>query len=746
MSSSPNASRGHDPSETNLSSRSDEISRDTIPSSSKASASSSSSNTTVSKVKLRRKEIDHDQINNHQEPSSPYYKGLLYQPISINTEYNSQNYHHQSGGLNNCNSRVPTTTVTSSEPSPYYKGLLTNSSLGIHGGGQDHLQAQHDYDLRIHEVEGAYEHECSPYFRGLLTDSSLAMAIWKLDGGGGGGGWWGPGSPMPISFSSFTFNNLCSGGNDENSNDDIITVPIDMERKRTLPLSPPAPIPLPAPSLPLPPPLPPPPLSMFLSKGMSTALSMELKVEEDGKPLGGRESEETTEEKAVDIENNKELKAMNESGLLNEEVIKKKKSLREIVSNNISEQTESANNKGVPNQEIEEEEEGSLKEYVWADKYQPKALQEFICHKHIVSQLLTMIKEGCVCEHFIFEGPPGVGKRTMIRALLREVFGHDEVKVIEEYRTFVLKGEVIGSIQVPIIKSAHHVEVNLSQTKGYKEQVVADLLKETYDKIINISMPCEPKNCHAIIIYEAEKLSSQSLLYIKWMLERYNNGCNKVFFCCADESKLQIVKPICKTFRLAPPPTQEIVEVLKYIGKEEGKDLSSEFLTKVVEKSKNNLRQTIRSLEATCLNKDSIKDDELILTGWEDDISNIAKTILKEQSSKQLYTIHVKLQSLMIHKVSPDFVYKYLISELKSLVDESLKPGLEKLKKVHNQNGIKMRRGKHSGHGHNKERESDETNNETPKTKGCSYSEVEEFIAKFMNWYKSSAAKSDNCN
>ncbi|KAI9104335.1 hypothetical protein K1719_022907 [Acacia pycnantha] len=87
------------------------------------------------------------------------------------------------------------------------------------------------------------------------------------------------------------------------------------------------------------------------------------------------------------------------------------------------------------------------------------------------------------------------------------------------------------------------------------------------------------------------------------MLERYNHGCNKVFFCYADESKLQIVKLLSKTFRLSPPLTQEIVEVLKYIGREEGKDLSLEFLTEVVEKSKNNLRQAIRSLEATCLNK-----------------------------------------------------------------------------------------------------------------------------------------------
>lgn len=33
------------------------------------------------------------------------------------------------------------------------------------------------------------------------------------------------------------------------------------------------------------------------------------------------------------------------------------------------------------------------------------------------------------CGHFIFEGNPGVGKRTMIWALLREAFGKDKVQV-----------------------------------------------------------------------------------------------------------------------------------------------------------------------------------------------------------------------------------------------------------------------------------------------------------------------------
>lgn len=33
------------------------------------------------------------------------------------------------------------------------------------------------------------------------------------------------------------------------------------------------------------------------------------------------------------------------------------------------------------------------------------------------------------CDHVIFEGPPGVGKRTMIWAMLREAYGPDKGQV-----------------------------------------------------------------------------------------------------------------------------------------------------------------------------------------------------------------------------------------------------------------------------------------------------------------------------
>ncbi|BAT77442.1 Replication factor C subunit 3 [Vigna angularis] len=383
----------------------------------------------------------------------------------------------------------------------------------------------------------------------------------------------------------------------------------------------------------------------------------------------------------------------------------------------------------------------SESDYTWAAKYQPMALEEFICNKDIASQLKTMVEGGCGCSHFIFEGPPSVGKRSMIRAMLGEVFGSDRVQVEEEYKNFILKGEMIDSVQVRVKKSLHHVEVNLSETNGYEKHVIVDLFKETYGQVIDNSQPCYPENCKAIVLYEAEKLSIESLLYIKWLLEKYE-GCNKVFFCCSDESKLQPVKPLCITLRLSSPSTQELATILENIAIAEGIQLSRHLIDTIILRSNNNLRQAIRSLEATCRNRDAVKENDVILTGWEQDILDIAKKIIQEQSPRQLYAIRRKLRSLMSHDVPPEFIYKSLVPELTTLVHHSLCPGIAKLDRdFMRPSEIKFETMKQHFCHVPKQSESDEKNTDSTKKNALTYLKVEEFIAKVMSWYKNWSEK-----
>ncbi|KAL8042488.1 hypothetical protein ABFX02_09G054400 [Erythranthe guttata] len=246
---------------------------------------------------------------------------------------------------------------------------------------------------------------------------------------------------------------------------------------------------------------------------------------------------------------------------------------------------------------------GNEREYVWADTYRPYWLQEFLCNRNKALWLKSIVRnwhdKAEQCGHFIFEGNPGVGKRTMIWALLREAFGEDKVQAREECKKFYLKGEAVGSIFVNLLVSPQHVEVNLSELKGYEKHIIVELIKEKNNiPSDTTTLNCNGDNCKAIILHEAEKLSTDALSYIKWMLERFK-GCNKVFFCCSDAKKLQPIVPLCTYVQLLEPSVEEILEVLAFIAKREGIQLPQQLAYKIAINSKNNLRQAIRSFEAT---------------------------------------------------------------------------------------------------------------------------------------------------
>ncbi|KAM7256337.1 hypothetical protein ACFE04_012078 [Oxalis oulophora] len=353
----------------------------------------------------------------------------------------------------------------------------------------------------------------------------------------------------------------------------------------------------------------------------------------------------------------------------------------------------------------------------------PQALQDFICNHGKAMKLLEMMRNEQY-GHFIFEGPPGVGKRTMILSMLRGVYGDEGVKTREERKTFNLKGESIRCLHVNVKESDHHLEINLYDIKGYEKNVIVELIQGTDTQISNNSLPCTPENRRAIILYEADKLSTDALLYLKWLFERYDHKrCNTVFFCCSDSSKLQPIRPLCNIVKLSPPSKQEIVKVLKYIAEKEGLELPHQFAENIAEHSKKNLRQAIRSFEATCRASYPFKEDEEILTGWEQVIANIAKNIVEEQTPKQLYEIRLKLRNLTEHDISADYLFKILVGELKKLLPENLRYQVDILYEDYNRDEGGM------------------FDRDKPLTIGRrnrvhQFLRIEEFIAKFMSWCK----------
>ncbi|KAJ0113169.1 hypothetical protein Patl1_00005 [Pistacia atlantica] len=310
------------------------------------------------------------------------------------------------------------------------------------------------------------------------------------------------------------------------------------------------------------------------------------------------------------------------------------------------------------------------KEFIWANKYQPKTLKDFICNRDKVIQLRDLVDEGG-CRNFIFEGPPGAGKRTMICAMLREAFGPDTVQTREVCKVFELKGELIGSIKVNVKESSQHIEVNVSDLKGYEKHVILELMKETQSKLSNKGLQSNPDNSKAILLCEADKLSTDALLYVRWLLERHK-GLNNIFFCCSDVSKLQPIKSLCTVVQLFPPSKQEKLVTSHYV-----------FL-------------------------------------------------------RRLYVIRGKLQNLIEHDVSLEFIFKSLVEELKKHSDAGLHSCIDDLYDEYNKDdGGMFDDEKPSVFARSTRHEEMGKRLNDPVRKNVQhFLRIEEFIAKFMSRYK----------
>ncbi|GJN20193.1 hypothetical protein PR202_gb07538 [Eleusine coracana subsp. coracana] len=130
--------------------------------------------------------------------------------------------------------------------------------------------------------------------------------------------------------------------------------------------------------------------------------------------------------------------------------------------------------------------------FVWADKYRPSVLNEFICNKGVAAELYQLVIVEQHCKHLIFEGQPATGKRSMVLALVRDAFGPHRVKIEEHTKRFELKGEVRKHIDVRVKISEHHVEVNLGDLHGYEKYVITTLLNESMPSQNSV---CDHTNC-----------------------------------------------------------------------------------------------------------------------------------------------------------------------------------------------------------------------------------------------------------
>lgn len=84
------------------------------------------------------------------------------------------------------------------------------------------------------------------------------------------------------------------------------------------------------------------------------------------------------------------------------------------------------------------------------------------------------------CPHVLFYGPSGAGKKTLVLALLKEIFGAGVERVKVEQKEWKIEvGERKVEVDLTMMSSNYHVELNPSDVGGTKDRyVVQEVIKD----------------------------------------------------------------------------------------------------------------------------------------------------------------------------------------------------------------------------------------------------------------------------
>ena len=307
-------------------------------------------------------------------------------------------------------------------------------------------------------------------------------------------------------------------------------------------------------------------------------------------------------------------------------------------------------------------------------QYRPRDLSEFDIHKDVAVNLQKLVAKGD-CPHTLLYGPPGAGKKTLILAMLKELFGEGVQKIHVEYKPWKLhlpSRDV--EVEFATVSSAYHLEINPSDVGNHDRYVVQEIIKDMA-RSRPIGMDGE-KTFKVLVLNEVDKLSKDAQHSLRRTMEKYSSAC-RLILCCNNISKvLEPVRSRCLCVRVASPNNESCSSLVASVASREGIEVPPGLLKTIVDSSNRNMRRALLSLEACYVSSQGapLSDTQLVaLPDWEMYIQEIAKDILREQSAKNLFAIRGKLYELIVNCIPPEVIIKQLSKELMRKLDDELR-------------------------------------------------------------------------
>ena len=234
------------------------------------------------------------------------------------------------------------------------------------------------------------------------------------------------------------------------------------------------------------------------------------------------------------------------------------------------------------------------------EKYRPKIMQDLLYNKEILKQLVHISTNENI-PHIIISGPPGGGKKTLVKFFLEALFD-DDVNVLNK-----IKYNINGSSakkEIEIMQSNYHIVIEPTNT-NHDKYILQEIIKQ-YAMHKQFKIYKTERKFKIIVICNIENLSTNSQAALRRTMEIYARTCRFVMICNNLSKIFDPLRSRCRTFCVPLPSRNDICRVISYISIMENIKLSKAENEFIINNSGNNLKKAIWLLDAKRFKCDNV--------------------------------------------------------------------------------------------------------------------------------------------